>query len=193
MTWIIKNAFLTQDEMDNNAFEVYRYFSARGWTLNAIAGMLGNMQTESTINPGIWQDLTIDASMGYGLVQWTPSTKYTEWATSNGLETANGDSQCARIIYELENNLQWIATDEYPFSFVEFSTSDREPSYLADAFLKCYERPAEPEQPIRGTQANYYYELLSGEEPGVIVPTTSKRKKFNFLLFQANIRRRRYW
>lgn len=48
--------------------------------------MLGNMETESTINPGIWQSLNSgNASGGFGLTQWTPATKYINWANNNGL------------------------------------------------------------------------------------------------------------
>lgn len=35
----------------HNAGKVYTYFTAEGWTLSAIAGMLGNMQVESYLSP----------------------------------------------------------------------------------------------------------------------------------------------
>ena len=41
MAWTISNNYLTESQMQGNALEVYNFFSARGWTLNAIAGMLG--------------------------------------------------------------------------------------------------------------------------------------------------------
>ena len=55
--------------MQNNAVLLWSYFKAQGWTLNAVAAMLGNMQSESTINPGIWEGLDPFVG-GYGLVQW---------------------------------------------------------------------------------------------------------------------------
>ena len=51
---ISNNKYLTQGEMESNAKEIYTYLSDKGWTINAISGMLGNMQRESTINPGLW-------------------------------------------------------------------------------------------------------------------------------------------
>ena len=39
MGWTIGNFVLSQSQMDVNAAEVYKYFSAKGWTLNAIAGI----------------------------------------------------------------------------------------------------------------------------------------------------------
>lgn len=57
MSWTIGNYALSQVQMNANAVEVYKYFSGRGWSLNAIAGILGNMQSESYVNPGVWQSL----------------------------------------------------------------------------------------------------------------------------------------
>ena len=42
---------LTMTQMQVNAQYIYSSLSANGWTLNAICGMLGNMQSESSINP----------------------------------------------------------------------------------------------------------------------------------------------
>ena len=42
---------LTLEQMQVNAIYLYSALSSKGWTLNAIAGILGNMQSESSINP----------------------------------------------------------------------------------------------------------------------------------------------
>lgn len=165
MSWIAKNEYLTQTEMENNAKLVWDYFGSRGWSLSAVAAMLGNMQTESNINPGIWESL-VEYGGGYGLVQWTPYTKYSEWAGSNWQN--NGNKECARIFYELNNGLQWISTDLYPLSFAEFSKSGNTPEYLAEAFLYNYERPAVQPQPVRETQARAWYNFLDGKTPAPI-------------------------
>ena len=161
---VCKNAFLNRSEMTQNAEYILSALMGQGWTKNAVCGMLGNMETESTINPCIWQNLDSgNTSLGFGLVQWTPATKLINWADSQGMEYANIDTQLARINYEVANGVQWIPTSTYNFSFAEFKTSTQSPEYLADAFLKCYERPAEGEQPIRGTQARYWFDNLTGE------------------------------
>ena len=160
--WITGNRYLSQSEMEHNALILADFFRNQGWTDNAIAGMLGNMQTESSINPGIWQSLK-PYSGGYGLVQWTPYTNYSDWA-GEGWED-NGDKECERIIYELENGLQYYQTAKYPISFREFSTSTFSPEYLAQAFLFNYERPANKNQPQRSTQARAWYEFIGGTEP----------------------------
>ena len=38
-------------EQGHNMNLVYDYFIGKGWTPNAIAGMLGNMMVESSVNP----------------------------------------------------------------------------------------------------------------------------------------------
>ena len=120
MAWISGNRYLTMTEMQNNVDIIHYYFITKGWTENAIAGMLGNMQSESSINPGIWEGLDEVAKGGYGLVQWTPYTKYSDWA-GEGWEN-NGQKEMERIIYELKNGLQWGATSKYHMSFHDFTT-----------------------------------------------------------------------
>lgn len=151
--------------MTVNARYIYGYLTSRGWSPSAVCGMLGNMETESTINPGIWQNLDAgNISLGYGLVQWTPSTKYTSWCDERGLDPSAMDSALARIEWELANGEQYYPTDAYPLSFTEFKVSTQSASYLAQAFLLNYERPADQTQPARSTQATKWYELLKGSE-----------------------------
>lgn len=42
---------LTMAQMQVNAQYIWSALSSQGWTLNAVAGILGNMQSESAINP----------------------------------------------------------------------------------------------------------------------------------------------
>lgn len=165
--FIAKNAFLTEQEMAINARYIYDYLTARGWSPTAVCGMLGNMETESTINPAIWQNLdAYNVGLGYGLVQWTPSTKFTDWCSANNLDPAHMDSALKRIEWELENGEQYYPTDAYPLTFAEFKVSTESASYLAQAFLLNYERPADQNQPARSTQAEKWYKLLKGSEGG---------------------------
>lgn len=160
--WITGNRYLSQSEMENNATLFYEKMSSYGFSLNAIAGMLGNIQTESSVNPGIWQDLK-PFKGGYGLVQWTPYDKYSDWAGSDWQN--NGDKECERINYEFNNGIQYAPTSSYPMSASEFKTSDKAPSYLAYVFLYNYERPSNKNQPKRRRQADAWYEFLSGQTP----------------------------
>jgi hypothetical protein len=158
------NRYLTLAEMTVNAQYILNYLLSKGWTKNAVCGMLGNMQTESTINPGIWEGLDANnLSRGYGLVQWTPASKYIDWATANGLQSDNIDSQLKRIEYEVSTNTQWFGGYSSTMSFYQFTQSMETPEYLADVFIRTYEHPANPDQPIRGTQARYWFDNLTGD------------------------------
>ena len=157
-SWVSGNRYLSQAEMENNAQMFYSRMSAYGFSLNAIAGMLGNIQTESGINPGIWESLD-PYEGGYGLVQWTPYTKYSEWAGSNWLD--NGDKECERILFEFANGIQYYPTESYPISASQFMTSNLSPEDLASAFLYNYERPASyASNQTRRSQARAWYNYL---------------------------------
>lgn len=52
---------------------------SNSWSLEAICGMIGNMQTESGVNPWRWQSDSVsltDSKKGYGLPQFTPAYGY---------------------------------------------------------------------------------------------------------------------
>lgn len=190
MEWIFGNRYLSEFEMQNNAGIVKWYLEAFGWSLEAICGMLGNMESESTINPGIWQSLNEgNMSGGFGLVQWTPATNFTNWADDEGIEWTNGYAQLIWINDETVNFGQWIATEDYPLSFDEFKTSTKSPEFLASAFLKNFERAGVEVEDQRRVNARKWYVLLSDSEPGNPSEpdnpseSSSKKKKFNFILF----------
>ena len=144
---------LTLEQMKINALYIWSYLYHEGWTLNAVAGILGNMQTESSINPGRWQSDRVGGNPsghGYGLCQWTPYTKYTDWILPS--DPSLMDNNISRIIYEVNNNLQWgndSLGNPPPYSFYEFTQSTQSPYDLAINFLRYYEKPAEYNQPIR--------------------------------------------
>lgn len=139
--------FLPQDQQLHNAQIVANYFIKLGWDKNSICGLLGNMSHESSINPNMYEyGYSWGANRGFGLVQWTPRTKLSSWCDSKGLDFRKGESQLARIEYEINNEIQWLKTREYNFSFKDFSknTPKLDVNRLTHAFQKNYERPANP-------------------------------------------------
>ena len=164
MSWIKGNRYLSESEMQNNALIISAYLDSKGWSLNAIAGLLGNMESEITINPAIWQSLdSTNTSGGYGLVQWTPSTNYTDWAYSQGYAIDDGNAQLKWIDEVTTQVGQWIKTSSYDFSFNEFKVSNESPEYLASAFLKNFERAGVEVESSRRTQARKWYTYLSDQ------------------------------
>ena len=163
------NYYLSLSQMTENAKYIFNYLLDKGWSKNAICGMLGNMQRESSINPGIWQNLDEgNTSLGIGLVQWTPASKYINWCNSNSLDYTEMDSNLKRILWELENNEQYIQTSDYPLSFTEYTKSTKDVEYLASAFLYNYERAGVTAEAERRANALYWYEIL--EETISFVP-----------------------
>lgn len=159
------NFYLNDEQMTGNAQYILNYLLKKGWSKNSVCGMLGNMQTESTINPGIWQSLKAgNYDGGYGLVQWTPATNFTTWASQNGYAMDDINGQLERIIWEVANHEQWISTSAYPMSFSQYIKSTDSPYNLAMVFIANYERPENPSQPIRGTQAQHWFDILSGDD-----------------------------
>lgn len=187
---------LSISEMEVNATYIYKSLSNNGWTKNSISALLGNMQAESTINPGRWQSENVGStSNGYGLVQWTPATKYIEWCSDNTYsDPSEMDNNISRILYEIENNIQWIARDDYNLSFEEFSKSNESVDYLAKSFLLCYERPADQSESVQAYRvelAKNWYSYLEGSEPSEPTPSKHKKNKFKFILYSR--KRREGW
>lgn len=163
----------------NNGIIIAQYFLNKGWTLNAICGMLGNMLHESMLNPGQWQG----GGPAFGLCQWDPARKIRRWIydkhkkDDNDFKTinastfdfdsksdtykkeafANGTYQCERIQWECEHDQQWFGNpdvDKWPSQegvreFSDFAHSDKSARELAKYFLWFYEHPSDP---YTGTQ-----------------------------------------
>lgn len=154
MVWIDEEQrWLSEAESLNNAQLVVNHFSGSDWTKEALSALLGNMRHESSINPNLYEfGYDWNEDRGFGLVQWTPRSKYWDWAVANGLPPRNGDSQLARLDYEVDNNIQWIANghalrygleDKYDFSFADFRTNTHGLAVesLTEAFMWNYEGP----------------------------------------------------
>lgn len=189
--YITGNRYLDRDEMETNALYIWWYLRDLGWTINAVSAMLGNMETESTINPGIWQGLNEgNTSGGYGIVQWTPATKLIEWAEMLNDDYTSLGCQVFRIEYEVQNGLQYRPTWMYPETFEEFKKSTKDPYYLAMAFMHNYERPKNLIQPKRGEQAQKWYEFIMGEPAPEYVPSKVKDKGLPLLLMYIASKRK---
>jgi hypothetical protein len=177
--------FEPSDDQKNNAILLTRYFMSKGWTLEAICGMLGNMTYESSINPGVScgaTSTTPGTGPATGLVQWLyfeeevkPWIKETYPDGNYPADYYNGDYQCARIQHEVLKGLMWGDYDwdgvyipmeqSGIFSLKQFSEARGKTAYdLARYFLFHYEKPGfvgKSEQEKRGTTATTWYKFLS--------------------------------
>lgn len=174
---------------ENNANNIAYYFTQRGWTIDSVCAMLGNMQLESYLNPAQWEHgypVEVVGTHGFGLVQWTPWTKYTTWAGADW--KTNFDKQLERITYELQNDEQWISTTTYPLSFYQF-TQATDAQYTLDWLTLCffydYERGVGGES-IRQSNARHWYQYFTGNPPTPPTPgptpASNNRMKLMFYL-----------
>lgn len=198
-SYIDESAPLTQSQMETNATYIYSFLTAQGWTINAIAAVLGNMNAESTLNPGRWQSDSVNwTAGGYGLVQWTPTTRHISWCNERGLDPSAMDSNLTHLNWEILDGDDYYPTTAYPLSFQAFTKSTESPGYLAKAFLLNYERPYDQSvtaQNFRAGLAESWYTYISGQDPTPPTPPTktNKRRKFNFLLYGNFQRRLKRW
>ena len=162
---------ITTAEQQNNVNIIAAFFRAEGWTDNAIAAMLGNMQVESYLNPAQFElNKNYSMAYGFGLVQWTPATKLSDYVGSDW--RTDFDAQLDRIRYEEYNEQQWIPRSSYGnMSFQQFAVSTASVNYLTEVFERCYENPLDWEASIsiRQSYANNWYTYL-GNTPTLGIP-----------------------
>lgn len=175
--------WLTEAKSLENAQQVvnFLYTDSKDWSKESISALIGNMRHESSVNPNMYEyGYNWNEDRGFGLVQWTPRSKYWDWGAGNGYteeELRSGDAQLDRIDYEVENNIQWIARESNfnGLTFKEFRTNSKDLSVdeLTEAFTWGYERPnqsaGEESMPARKAFANKAFNDLDwsgGSGPG---------------------------
>lgn len=209
MSWISRSGSLSQNEMENNADIVINYYRSLNINDKTIAGILGNMQAESTINP----EREEVGGQGYGLVQWTPVTVLQNHCNTLGLSPYNdGDVQLQVIIPEIlnQNNIgEWYTTSAFISNYYNSGASSDmigitgrqfldnsmgwNPDKLAIMFMAGYERPSY-DPTINHYNLRQEYALNWFEYMGGVIPPTSpiKRKKFPWAIYTNIIRKNRW-
>lgn len=158
--------YLSDADMKSNASIIWDYFRQKlGWNVNSVAALLGNMQGESTLNPGLIEvgGGTTSAGAGRGLVQWTPATdlyKVLDVLYGGHEDWYDGNKQLGVIYAEYQESVgeahrgiepQWYKTTKYPCDFRQwaFNQLNYDLEKLTYAFAANYLRPAVVEQPQR--------------------------------------------
>lgn len=156
-------SYLTYEQALNNANIVFNFFKDKGYTKEAISGILGNMWRESHVNPNLGEE----SGSGYGLTQWTPKSKLMGRLSALGLSD-NGDNQLKVLEKELgegANNSsstfsQWYDTGSYTLTAFKTTTDI---DFAVEAFCYCYERPGVVEMEERKQYAHKFYTDITGE------------------------------
>lgn len=180
MALIISNEFLPRElQVDNGNFVMSYLINEKGWTKQSAAAAVGNMVTESTINPGLYESGIVrpwDAHQrGYGLVQWTPATGLINFINSSANTGNHSHDSFEGQLDCLDWNMrggdgQYFVRSDYNYGVyaelntgLKFISSTKDPRVLADVFIKNYLRPFEFNQPIRGDHAVRWFEEYTGE------------------------------
>lgn len=155
-------------EKEKNAWAVWQFLKSKGYSEQAAAGILGNMDQESGIMPDIDEG---GGGPGYGLVQWTsPIAGESGRAYVQRLLAQAGISGDYRnITTQLKlldwhmHNGQYIPSAAYPYSVSEFKALT-DIGTATMAFEANFERPAVT-HPERIPLAQYWYNLLKDLKP----------------------------
>lgn len=193
-TWIIggESEYFEDygDKQKNNAACIYSFFYFKGWTLQAIAGLCGNVMQESKFNPALIEI----GGTGHGLVQWTPpSNLYDVLDVLYGShdDWQDGDKQCNVLYAEYEESTglahrgiepQWYPSSYSSMDWKTWASSKQDPGELALIFQANYERPASL-HPERAEYARKWYDILKLIDPKQPGYNTRDQKKYNMPLW----------
>lgn len=156
-----------------NATEMKNFLLSNNWTLNAICGMLGNVNEESSYNPWRWEydwkygEAAIMTKQfaytyegydhGYGLFGLTPANKYcsveceayTGYAPNFSDEAGNPSDGQAQTYWLTQHPEQFndpASYSPYPASqwtYNLYIRSTTDPKVLADVWMCNWEKPRE--------------------------------------------------
>lgn len=156
-------------EKEKNAWAVWQFLKSKGYSEQAAAGILGNMDQESGIMPDIDEG---GGGPGYGLVQWTSPVagesgrayvqRLLAQAGISG-DYRNITTQLKLLDWHMHNG-QYIPSASYPYSVAEFKALT-DIGTATMAFEANFERPAVT-HPERIPMAQYWYDLLHNLKPG---------------------------
>lgn len=195
----------TSDEAKENAIEIYNLLYSRGWTLPAICGVLGNINSESGFNPWRWQsdeilnsydDITTQHGHAYGLVQFDPASKYINNARNySGYgpnfrnKTGSKFDGRAQMLY-VDEHADYYPTQTYNITYAQYKAitlAEHNLEWITHAWFSNYERGTWDSG--RVTVAQYMYEYLSGVTPGPSPTPVTAPKIPIWMMIKARRRR----
>lgn len=149
----------SSDQTDN-ASEIWRTLvNVYGWTENSASAVIGNFQYESALNPGQFEHgKNYSMSDGFGLGQWTPATKISNYiGSTNKNDMADGAKQMLYFLaspgqystYFLnpDGSSRYYSETGLPYitNMADFSRSNASIEKLTKLWAICWERPGSAE------------------------------------------------
>lgn len=192
---------LTSDEIYTNAILTWAELRKLGFSDAAAAGVMGNIEHEGQFNPAQWEgtaqvDVWNQPGKGYGMFQYTPPTKYKNFADYKGITISDPDQNGPCQIQWLDddswynsvlggyNTSQFTGTSyqmaglpQYGITYSEFKQLT-DPAVAANVWMRAWEKPGDPDatQNTRTSSAlQWYYEIINNfpKNIGFIIPASN--------------------
>ena len=148
---------------NTNAEIAWNYFKSKGLNDYAAAGILGNLQAESGIDPAKAQS---GGGPGRGIAQWEVGGRYgalVSFAAARGTEWSNLESQLEFIWYELnggDSTTLYILNKNY--GGIEGFANAKSVEWATEAFEKSFERAGIVRMDLRIRYAREHYNSFAG-------------------------------
>lgn len=143
---------------NGNAQQIWNYLSGQGLNKNAVAGIMGNLQQESGLNPG---------EKGGGLAQWSDPSR---WAALQSYAKQNGSDPNA-----LNTQLGYLMTELKSGQYGSISQLNAQGSAGAAAqyFEQNFEHAGNPKMSNRINYANSYYDQYGSSGGSTSTPSAT--------------------
>lgn len=153
------------DPSDNQQWFFNYFVSKKVYTPEQVAGMMGNIQAESHFDPKIYQGggdySTPPGSNGWGIVQWTPSSKIVNYATAVKKDPSLLSTQAEFLWKQLEGTTPGkVNSEKAAGDALKKTTSATE---AAVSFLVNYERAKDsaPDGPNAILRSKFAAQMLA--------------------------------
>ena len=156
--------------VDNVTKAIWKFFRDNGFSEEATAGIMGNMQAESGIDP---TRLQINGT-AKGIVQWEGGrfTNMVNYAQSKGRDWTDLMSQLEFVLMEMKDSRVtfWKSNAKYCNNIDEFKKLSNV-QYATHDFEEAFERAGVKALEKRYQYAAYYYKAFSGKTPAAYDPS----------------------
>lgn len=156
--------------MDNVTKAIWKFFRDNGFSEEATAGIMGNMQAESGIDPTRSQV----GGPAKGIVQWEGGrfTNMVNYAQSKGRDWTDLMSQLEFVLMEMKDSRVtfWKSNAKYCNNIEEFKKLKNVQQATHD-FEEAFERAGVKALEKRYQYASYYYKAFSGKTPAAYDPS----------------------
>ena len=159
-----------QLRMDSTTKAIWKFFRDNGFSEEATAGIMGNMQAESGIDPTRLQV----GGPAKGIVQWEGGrfTNMVNYAQSKGRDWTDLMSQLEFVLMEMKDSRVtfWKSNAKYCNNIEEFKKLKNVQQATHD-FEEAFERAGVKALEKRYQYASYYYKAFSGKTPEAYDPS----------------------